>query len=163
VGPHVHAWGQSHHMAFQLVTAQARQVVHKLRCAASPHPSTAPASTPPLQGLLEWLHSFRTLFQQPCSACHRIIALHHPSRHLLPPVIRPLPAPASAAPAAPASADTASGGAAASHASPAAAADAGADSGAVQRGDLLVERAGMGSEEPVGVVAWHLGCVIPCV
>ncbi|CAI7818580.1 unnamed protein product, partial [Closterium sp. NIES-53] len=157
VGPHVHAWGQSHHMAFQLVTAQARQVVHKLRCAASPHPSTAPASTPPLQGLLEWLHSFRTLFQQPCSACHRIIALHHPSRHLLPPVIRPLPAPASAAPAAPASADTASGGAAASHASPAAAADAGADSGAVQRGDLLVERAGMGSEEPVGVVAWHLG------
>ncbi|CAI7735854.1 unnamed protein product, partial [Closterium sp. NIES-53] len=232
VGPHVHAWGQSHHMAFQLVTAQARQAVHKLRCAASPHPSAAPASTPPLQGLLEWLHSFRTLFQQPCSvhvfllslyapsllactkqslpppalqalllsptvclvlsvltgvlphphflsfphrlpnlliprthhsACHRIIALHHPSRHLLPPVIRPLPAPASAAPAAPASADTASGGAAASHASPAAAADAGADSGAVQRGDLLVERAGMGSEEPVGVVAWHLGCVIPCV
>ncbi|CAI5927749.1 unnamed protein product [Closterium sp. NIES-65] len=52
VGPHVHAWGQSHHMAFQLVTAQARQVVHKLRCAASPHPSAAACTTPPLQGLL---------------------------------------------------------------------------------------------------------------
>ncbi|KAH7279213.1 hypothetical protein KP509_37G010600 [Ceratopteris richardii] len=68
---------------FQRVSECATSALYTFRQASS----SSRAS--PLQLLLHWLYTYRSLFSKPCSRCKRFLALDGPSDSLLPPLVRP--------------------------------------------------------------------------
>lgn len=78
-----HLGSTSSHAVFRRVSECATSAMHNFLEAS------CSSGASPLNLLLHWLWTYRSLFSKPCSKCKRFLALDGPSDLLLPPVIRP--------------------------------------------------------------------------